>query len=191
MIKLIDAAFVLGLGYMLFVHYLTDPIFDLLSIASLFYVAARQWQNANALSLCIVGILFKFIVMAIGSGAACMNGYYYWPLTILVSFLFILIVIHRPILFSNIGPLKNRKGWAETNADDGIVLILILMTAFYSLVLLEHIIRQTIYPVQFLYDMYEYVQASFTVASIAIVLFMINTDYGNKASKLRTQTNDT
>lgn len=187
MMKILDALFVIGLGYLLYERYLTDPIFDLVAIGAFVYVAIRQWKDINILSLCLIGIVFKLIVTALGTGAGCMNGFAYWPLTLLVCILCAREIVNRPVTFSNLGRLKKRTDWAITNADDAILLVMALMIIFNSFVLVEHIIRHTIYPVQFLYDNYEKVQAAFTVISTAILLFVVNTEPGKGLSKFRDQ----
>ena len=183
--KLIDGLFIVILGYVLYQFYLTDPIFDLIAMASLLYVAVRQYKDVNVLSLCIVGLIFKLVVMAIASGASAMSGFVYWPLTILVYLCFIAVVVHRPVLFSNFGPLKRRTGWAITNADDAIILVLVAMAIFNGLMFIEHVVRHTIYSIRFFYDSYEYVQIFFAMASTAILLFVVNTDKGKEKSRIR------
>jgi hypothetical protein len=187
MMKVLDGLFTVGLCYGLYRYYLTAPIFDAIVMVSLIYVAARQWKDANTVSLCLIGILFKALIMAIATGVNCMSGWVYWPLTTVIYFACILIVVQRPVIFSNFGPLKNRTGWAITNSDDAINFILALMIVFNILIFIEHVIRHTFYSVQFLYDGYEYVQAGLATLTVAILLFLVNTEKGKEDSIVRKQ----
>lgn len=190
--KAFDILIFATLGYLAFQSYTgynagLSPINPLLiDIVALAYVMVRKYKDVNIASLVLIGLLFKPVNMAVMSGAAGMSGFAYYPLVALLNGFVLVAVWMRPVIFSHFGPFKNRKGWAITNADDGLTIVLVLMIVFNVLMVVEQTIRRLGLNITWFYNSYEYVQLGFMLASIAILWFM-TTDKANAQSHFRKQ----